>query len=301
MSQQDTKVAFLHIIHPENTQEFSSLNQDTTEPQLRGRDERRAPTTIWDHPWSRFEQMTLLNDLPDPYVSPVKFYKGVNSIFHLYSATWSDLAFFCSVAASDEFVLEVQKVDMWGEEVPDIEDQKTKKSGRQFINRLRTLARKLAGELSPGLFEVYQESDETVMEYYDRCVSLAKDQDFDVYNDKGRDVRILRTCFYNGLREDLRRKLIKIRPECMCVPLQQMLPVLRFIVEQDNKKMEEKMKKPVPVTFSVTTSHGTMLVPGIMEDGNVIVEENKKKGLCYQCGGKGHMKRECTAGWKVKP
>ncbi|XP_073408960.1 uncharacterized protein [Dendrobates tinctorius] len=282
MSHQDTEVEFSHISSPRYTQKFSSLTQETTQLHPIRRDERGA-LIIWDLPWSQSEQMTMLKDLPDPYESPVKFYKQVNIIFQVYSATWSDLAFLCRVAAGDEFVHEVQKVNMWGEEVPDVEDRKTKKSGQQFINRLRTLARKIAGELPFTLFEVHQESDETVMEYYDRCVSLARDQDFDLHNPKGRDVRILRTCFYNGLREDLRRKLLKIRPECVVVPIQQMLPVLQYIVKQDNERMEEKMKKQsVPVTLSIPTSHGTMLVPGTMESGKVNAEEDKKKGLCFQ-------------------
>lgn len=202
----------------------------------------------WYKPWSQGEQLVMIEKLPDPYKDPTGFYKGIQRIQHTYDAVWTDLSALVGAGAGMPLVGKIKKVQGQGiEPVPTGADTRLKKIRRNvfFKKRLEIVTKELNSELGTGLPEAYQAS---VDEYHARITSIFKDQDFDVSDPDSRDARILRTCFINGLREDLMTELMKVRPECMHTSLDKSIVVIRSIEKQLLKRKKKQVaKQPIPV------------------------------------------------------
>ncbi|KAG8552953.1 hypothetical protein GDO81_003178 [Engystomops pustulosus] len=198
---------------PRGVAAFPVITQRTTE----GESTDTVQRITWYKPWTQGEQLIMVDKLPDPYKNPNGFYKNMERIRLTYDAAWVDLYSLCSAAAGFPFVDRITSVPVTGingiEEVPVNGNERLSKSGEMFMKRLKIVTKEIFSQSGIGLPEAFQFSDESVDKYHARLVSIFVDQDFNVSQSDGRDGRILRTCFINGLREELKTELLRIRPE----------------------------------------------------------------------------------------
>lgn len=269
--------------------------------------------TTWYKPWSQSEQLTMVKGLPDPHKQPGCFVIDIERIQQNYSATWDDLEGLVCLAQGRPLYNQIR--DMAEEnrdqkEPQTVEAKRAAKSGEWFIKKLRLWGTEKAATSMGGLLYLKQERDETSSKFHGRLQQAFHDQGFDTVQEKDR--WIFANFFLNGLREDLKTKLMEIRPECVITPMEQNLIVLRGIEEQLQKAKEKREKKEaskqIPVIVNVTAPSGSQAT---LENSKRYVQVNNKstdnshagvgltrqqcedKNICYYCKKAGHLITNC--------
>ncbi|XP_066446419.1 uncharacterized protein [Eleutherodactylus coqui] len=220
-----------------------------------------SPNMGENRPWTPQEQMSLIEQLPDPVARPIPYYRQMSQIQSVYNATWQDLT-----------PLTALKV---GKAVGEIINDHVKRhcgqdfdqinvldwgSGQLYMTGLQHWAKTKLQESSLSLTNVVQEKGETIESFFAKLQTRWADLEYNGIGEMGDTVLAL--AFVNGLKPSVKKKLQDCKPEWRQAAVSFLLKVAKGI------ELNERSEKAA----------------GRLKQRNL---------KCYFCGKPGHIKREC--------
>ncbi|XP_075448072.1 uncharacterized protein LOC142490127 [Ascaphus truei] len=180
---------------------------------------------------------TLVSGLPDPEKQPMPFYRRMCQIQKTYGCTWQDLQSLTEIKCTDSFLpLMAPAFDLSQSQPID-----TYSSGLTYCQQLKLWAQEALTELQGSLQEITQQTDESVEQYGSRIRILFEDLGFATQAKAHR--MILTKAFIDGLNEQLKDKIMSIRPDCIGGTLQDAILVAKGFARSQAKELKDKGKK----------------------------------------------------------
>ncbi|XP_075422293.1 uncharacterized protein LOC142463429 [Ascaphus truei] len=180
---------------------------------------------------------TLVSGLPDPEKQPMPFYRRMCQIQKTYGCTWQDLQSLTEIKCTDSFLpLMASAFDQSQSQPID-----TYSSGLTYCQQLKLWAQEALTELQGSLQEITQQTDESVEQYGSRIRILFEDLGFATQAKAHR--MILTKAFIDGLHEQLKDKIMSIRPDCIGGTLQDAILVAKGFARSQAKELKDKGKK----------------------------------------------------------
>ncbi|XP_075437319.1 uncharacterized protein LOC142475239 [Ascaphus truei] len=201
---------------------------------------------------------TLVANLPDPEKQPMPFYRRMEQIRKTYGCSWSDLSSLTEIRASDSF-LPLMAPAFDSSQAPALD---TYASGLTYCQQLKLWAQEALTELQGSLQDITQNDGESVEQYASRCQIQFEDLGF-IHQHKAHRL-ILTKAFVEGLNEDLREKILSIRPDCIGGTLQDAVLVAKGFARSQAKEVKEKgKKKALALMMQDNEGAGAVLCPSL--------------------------------------
>ncbi|MEE6460864.1 hypothetical protein FKM82_001123 [Ascaphus truei] len=180
---------------------------------------------------------TLVSNLPDPEKQPMPFYRRMCQIQKTYGCTWQDLQSLTEIKATDSFLpLMAPAFDQSQSQPID-----SYSSGLTYCQQLKVWAQEALTDLQGSLQDVTQQTSESVEQYASRIRMQFDDLGFTPQAKAHR--MILTKAFIDGLNEELKDKIMSIRPDCIGGTLEDALLVAKGFARSQAKELKDKGKK----------------------------------------------------------